>query len=32
VLLTKEDESFAPEGTVVSALELFQTILNLEVQ
>jgi hypothetical protein len=32
VLLTKEDESFSTEGTVVSALELFQTIINLEVQ
>jgi hypothetical protein len=32
IILSKEDESFAAEGTVVSALELFQTIINLEVQ
>lgn len=32
VMLTKPDENFAPEGTVVSALELFQTVINLEMQ
>jgi hypothetical protein len=32
VMLTKEDENFAQEGTVVSALELFQTVINLEMQ
>ena len=32
VMLTKADENFAQEGTVVSALELFQTVINLEMQ
>ena len=30
ILVLKESDNFAPEGTVISALELYQTILQLE--